>query len=82
MFVYDGQVTGHHGMGTALHEPEYFLLARGVQVIEEDSSNTPSLSAVSDEKVSVTPRNQKNWGEEKSRYKGVDVNIGEKTVYD
>lgn len=63
MFVYDRQVTGHHSAGAALDKVECLLLARGVQVIEEDPSYTPSLSSVPDVEVSVTPRHQKNCGE-------------------
>lgn len=60
MFVHDGQVTGHHSAGTALDEVECLLLTRGVQVIEEDSSYTPSLPSVPDVEVPVTPSDQKN----------------------
>ena len=58
MFVYDGQVTGHNSAGTALDEAEHLFLVRGVQVVEEDPSYTPSLSSVPDVEVSVTPGHQ------------------------
>ncbi|KAA8589590.1 hypothetical protein FQN60_012955 [Etheostoma spectabile] len=48
VFVYNGQVTGYHGAGTALDEVECLLLTRRVQVIEEDPSYTPSLSSMPD----------------------------------
>lgn len=60
VFVHDGQVTGHHSAGAALDKVECLLLARGVHVIEEDPSYTPSLSPVPDVEVSVAPRHQKN----------------------
>lgn len=59
VFVYDGQVTGHHSAGAALDKAECLLLSRGVQVIKEDPSYTTSLSSVPDIEVPVTPRNEK-----------------------
>lgn len=60
VFVYDGQITGHHSAGAALDKAECLLQGRGVQVIEEDPTYTTSLSSVPDVEVSVTPRNEKN----------------------
>lgn len=59
MFVYNGQVTGHHGAGTALDEAERLFLIGGVQVIEKDSADTPSLPSVTDVEVLVTPVEQR-----------------------
>lgn len=56
MFAHDGQVTRHHRARTALDEVERFLLTWGVQVIEEDPSDAPSLSSVPDVEVSVAPK--------------------------
>lgn len=58
VFVYYGQIAGHHSAGAALDEAERLLLTRGIQVIKEDPSDTPSLSSMADVEVSVTPRDQ------------------------
>lgn len=59
MFIYNGQIARYHCASTAFDKVEHLLLIRGVQVIKEDSSNTSSLSSMTDIEVSVTPLKEK-----------------------
>lgn len=55
VFADDGQVARHHRLGAALHKAEHLLLTRRVQIVEENPADAPSLVAMSDEEVTITP---------------------------
>lgn len=58
VFLDDGQVTGHHGLGTAPNEAERLFLAGRVQVVKEDATDAPRLATMGDVEVPVTPTGQ------------------------
>jgi len=55
MFVYYGQVTGHHGFSTALHKIKSLLLIGRIQIIKKDPANASRLSSVTDVEIVVAP---------------------------